>query len=996
MEQATRKAKKKKNIARKKAAWRRKRREVAAARDSANEERAHVAASSAQSQRKRARELSLKRKRSPCERASPLDRESHTAALPDATSSKTRPRQSCTSADGIATCGPPSKLEGLDLTASTEVGSSLPLTPQSIVELDSEYVPTVGLTSPESESGDGLSLDDRLLSVTPEPEGPRSLYVDNLPSTRDTGHGIPDDDEQPTELITAELSQIASQRLIEAEGGAESFLPPDSTALWIAAPSQVERAEQSVPQHPVKAEDEESFLPPDSTAWWIAASSQVGRAEQSFSNPVARPVSHPEHVKAEQTLPTPLTSFEQPVEPSMLPRFQLRWRSEIVDVPLDADRIYAVRRGRKPGFYFTFEGKRGAQIQTSDFEDCLYQWYMVDDTGLRDACEFLNHEPDECRHRCQPQCRKLEFEYSNLKAGLAHFTLPNEDNLLESRHCAACHVAVGCKSAILCRTCALTPTCDPALDMCIKQANLCAEQADVLRLTAQGHNIFYTGAAGTGKSTVLVAIKDYLRAHRRRVEVISPTGITALNVGGTTIHSFAAWGVTVDERPASIIRRDAGRRKVWKKLRKLEVLIIDEISMVSSNTMSRLNSVLQHVMHKDRPFGGVQVVITGDFYQLPPVKPFHKCLECGLSTHWRKQKPKEWTCSEHGIYHDDDKWAFCSQSWDDLKLRCKQLVQIHRQSDPVFTSLLNKYRVGAELTTAEEDLLWNHDNNTDGTAIRIFPRRNTVNAINAAELRNLESPEYALRCVDSYRWNENKDDYSCYDLANRWARVHYGDGLSPFVTFTDHRYDETLRFKVGMPVVLLTNIHKEHGLVNGSQGRLVGFRPYEVDKLPRAQRREDEESNLHQWIFYGDHGQYQEAEVLKFCERALASGKLAPPLKRFWPVVEYKNGKTCTIFPYCEVHEIGSDEPYSLMSRTQIPLLAAWSITTHKSQGMTLDQAEIDMSDAWEYGQTYTAMSRVRTLEGLKVSGMASGKACRADAIIQQFMDETTWVRGAG
>lgn len=340
----------------------------------------------------------------------------------------------------------------------------------------------------------------------------------------------------------------------------------------------------------------------------------------------------------------------------------------------------------------------------------------------------------------------------------------------------------------------MTPGADSLLENCVAEHHPCAEQTDVLKLVAQGHNVFYTGAAGTGKSTVLRAMVQYLHAHSRDrvIETISSTGITALNIGCRTIHSFAKWGLTVDEKSAKKVRTDAGRQRVWETLHELEVLIVDEISMMCSKTLTRLESVLQHVMKNTVPFGGVQMIIAGDFFQLPPVKPFNKCHECGMQTQQQKDKPKQWERPKHAIYHDDDKWAFRSQVWDDLSLRCKQLVQIHRQFDPTFTAFLNKYRVGTQLMVAEDNLLWEHISHVGDDAIRIYPRRGTVDDLNAARLAKLKGIVYTLPCVDSCHWNGNEDDHKRYELAKRWRRVEPGNDVSPFQAWTldRHRYDE--------------------------------------------------------------------------------------------------------------------------------------------------------------------------------------------------------------
>lgn len=768
-------------------------------------------------------------------------------------------------------------------------------------------------------------------------------------------------------------------------GDARASLMPDGVGEP-TRPIRVEPPEQAKQQASAMDNDSDPFLPPGSTAFWNDFSPQFERAEQVFS----RSATHERLVF--DTSPRVWrddTHFAllqgRPAKPSSPPA-TLIWKLDGLNIPPGVKKVYAVRRGHKAGFYLAWDGPDGARMQVEGAIGNSHKSFKNTSYGLENAVHFMNHAPADCRFSCNPPCRMPQDESTELAPKPYRHLKPYD-------RCAACNVELGCKKAILCRLCALSPDADPVLEKCIEDAKLCDEQADVLRLVAQGQNMFYTGAAGTGKSTVLKAIVQYLRAHRRDVEVLSPTGITALNVNGITIHSFAAWGITVDERPLSKVRTDAGRKRVWDKIHELEVLIIDEISMVSSNTMVRLDNVLQHVMKNNQPFGGLQVIFTGDLYQLPPVKPFDRCLECGLKTVGLLEiphKPRRYECAEHGIYSDDDKWAFRSQTWDDLKLCCKDLVKIHRQSDPTFTGLLNKCRLGT-LTPNDEDLLWYHDYDVDKSAIRIYPRRETVDNKNTAELMKLQGVEVTFNCVDSFHWNDDKGDMKRYELCKRWERVKPDDEQSPFVSYTEdrHRYDDRFQFRQGMPVVLLSKVHGKHKLVNGSQGTIIGFESYNPGKVPRTRRNRKEEHSLDQWIFMGDHAQYQEDEVQMFCDRAAAS-------ERLWPIVRFKNNVTCTIYPYCEVHKIGADEPYSLMSRTQIPLLAAWAITTHKSQGMELDKAEINMSDAWEHGQMYTALSRVRTLDGLKVSGMAHGKACRADPTVQGFMEETTWVQGAG
>ncbi|KAK5114069.1 hypothetical protein LTR85_010375 [Meristemomyces frigidus] len=335
----------------------------------------YVVPPSAQPQDYTVNGVGLKRKRS-----GGLDGQHHYAEaardpiVPAAPIPGVRDCRSSSSTDGVIPLGLATTIDNPGFAASQAERSEtgLPLTPESFgEELDVGGLP-VSITSTRSD--DGLSLDDRLLSTTPELPVPRSLCAEAIPFAQEDEADTRSDDEEPTELILAELSQIASQRHTDASSDTEAFLPPDSTALWIAASSQVERAEQS----------------------FFHTKAHARRQLGAVAN--------------EQALPTPVTSFEQPSGPAALPSYQLSWRREPVVMPPDAVRVYAVRRGRRPGFYFAYEGLDGVEAQVIDFKDCLYQWFVIDEDGLDEACDFLNHAPTECRHSCDPPCRKPEQE----------------------------------------------------------------------------------------------------------------------------------------------------------------------------------------------------------------------------------------------------------------------------------------------------------------------------------------------------------------------------------------------------------------------------------------------------------------------------------------------------------------------------------------------------------------------------------------------------------
>lgn len=251
-------------------------------------------------------------------------------------------------------------------------------------------------------------------------------------------------------------------------------------------------------------------------------------------------------------------------------------------------------------------------------------------------------------------------------------------------------------------------------------------------------------------------------------------------------------------------------------------------------------------------------------------------------------------------------------------------------------------------------------------AVKIHPLRATVDMVNGTKLSQLPAPEQVYRFVDSFQWR--KQDHP--DLLPRFRRAVDGDETSPFLEYGQdrHRYAELLAIKKGMPVILLQNLDFGAGLVNGSRGHVIGFEDIDLQDLPPMN---------------GDHKRYQEEEVRKFAE------KQSEWLKG-WPIVEFENNVTRTIYAHCTMTELGPVKPHSLMSRTQLPLIAGWAITIHKSQGMTIEKAVVDVSSAWEHAQSYVAMSRVKTLSGLLVRGLPHDRAMKADPTVADFMRSFT------
>ncbi|KXT04591.1 hypothetical protein AC578_8728 [Pseudocercospora eumusae] len=506
---------------------------------------------------------------------------------------------------------------------------------------------------------------------------------------------------------------------------------------------------------------------------------------------------------------------------------------------------------------------------------------------------------------------------------------------------------------------------------------LTAEQQKVVDAALRGRrSIFYTGAAGSGKSTVLIAIRRGLCAKGKRVEVVAPTGRAALDVGGTTTWSFAGWQPDSMKQPIRELERLAEIRFVRQRMREIDVLIIDEISMVENHFFERLDRVMKAARDDDGPFGGVQLIVTGDFCQLPPVEPFHHCFQCGdelLPT----LDSTQYVCGKHGTFFDTDKWAFRSDAWEDANFLCFHLKTIHRQEDGTFQSILQKIRFGNTLAEDERFLLLNHQYDVRN-ATRLFATRSEVQSINNAEFDKLRARPVTYYCLDHWKWNREHAHL-------KYKGARHNDGT--LKALKDHQYEPIVHFKVGMRVILMVNIDIGKGLVNGSQGEIVAFLKHREEKLPKVSNRPDssvrmsddkQERNATAGVqsLGGKYALLQYAQVKQF---------IADDKNRYkvWPIVKFdKVKKPTAVYANCRVRALGDEEPYSLIARTQIPLAPAWAMTIHKSQGMTLNKVTVDVSRTFEQGQDYVALSRARNLEGLKIEGAGpswTGMGCNEE-----------------
>lgn len=388
--------------------------------------------------------------------------------------------------------------------------------------------------------------------------------------------------------------------------------------------------------------------------------------------------------------------------------------------------------------------------------------------------------------------------------------------------------------------------------------NMTQDQA--LTILKTGANVFLTGEPGAGKTYVLNQYIEHLKDHAVTVAVTASTGIAATHIGGVTIHSWSGVGIKKNISAQELDEMEQ-KKYLWKRFDKTEVLIIDEISMLDAGVLDSVDSICKTFKRNPAPFGGMQVVLVGDFFQLPPIARGEEVA----------------------------KFAFEGRAWKETKPLTLYLSEQHRQDDETLLGVLSAIRKGdvdQEFTALHDRL--NYELEDVVRATKLYTHNADVDKINFEELDKLE------------------EEMMVYEMSSRGAAKNTtrlkDSCLSP----------ETLCLKEGA-IVMCTKNNFDAGYVNGTIGEITGH-----DK---------------------DTGH---------------------------PVIITNEGQEITIAP--DTWAI-SDGEKMIAEITQIPLRLAWAITVHKSQGMSLDAAEIDLSKAFEYGQGYVALSRVRSLDGLKLLG---------------------------
>ncbi len=390
-------------------------------------------------------------------------------------------------------------------------------------------------------------------------------------------------------------------------------------------------------------------------------------------------------------------------------------------------------------------------------------------------------------------------------------------------------------------------------------------QAEALDILKMGKNVFLTGPAGSGKTHVLNEYVNYLKSHAVDVAVTASTGIAATHIGGMTIHSWSGLGIR-DVLTDYDIEDLMERQYLYKRFEKTKVLVIDEVSMLHHFRLDLIEWICRQMKRNEAPFGGMQIILCGDFFQLPPV-----------------------TRNNGNNYGNESEFAYKAESFLYSKFTVCYLSEQHRQKDNTYLSILNQIREN-KVTQKTIDLLKTRlgkDPEGKSEYTRLYTHNIDVDVVNKRHLDLIDADEKTYTMI-------GKGSHGLVETLKKSC-------LSP----------EKLVLKKGARVMFTKN-NPEGGYVNGTLGMIKEFNSF------------------------GD------------------------------PVVETNSGMHFTVSPQpWKIEEEGKIKA----EISQLPLRLAWAITVHKSQGMSLDSMEVDLSKSFVRGMGYVALSRVRSLDGMKLLG---------------------------
>jgi ATP-dependent DNA helicase PIF1 len=432
----------------------------------------------------------------------------------------------------------------------------------------------------------------------------------------------------------------------------------------------------------------------------------------------------------------------------------------------------------------------------------------------------------------------------------------------------------------------------------------------------RGNNLFISGPGGSGKSHLVKYLVNHLYDQGKIHQVTSTTGCSSIllsnsiRMGGRpitvkTIHSWS--GIRLGKGPkADIVKGVLKNRRITKEWRRIKTLIIDEVSMLSYKLFDTLHTLAQTIRNNTLPFGGIQLVCIGDFYQLPPI----------------------------GDYGDPESAAFCFQApcWREVFTLDNhiELTTIFRQRDPLYRKILNEVRTGTLTEESTQALQQRvgvpYDPQNHGglmNPMKIFPTKNQVNLVNNHQYDKIPNPEYIYKVTvrtNMKRYIETGEliDEEVLEKCQQMTPMEIDYECRAMTT--NMTPETEIRLKRGVPVMCLVNLDVESGLANGSMGVVEDF--VHIDGTSSF----DDDTMI---------------PLVRF-----ANGLVKPLGKYPWQSSEYPT--VCV---------------------AQVPLCLAYANSIHKMQGTTMDVCEMNLGGSvFAEHQTYVALSRVRSLEGVYLS----------------------------
>lgn len=510
---------------------------------------------------------------------------------------------------------------------------------------------------------------------------------------------------------------------------------------------------------------------------------------------------------------------------------------------------------------------------------------------------------------------------------------------------------------------------DPRSNFALHGSALDDKQRLALDIADSGQNLFFTGGAGVGKSFLIQCLTRKLRHRGVRLAILAPTGIAACPLEGQTIHSFFGFNVgSMYKTTKSLVNLLVFKKPhLHKQIQTVQCLVVDEVSMLDVTLFEKMDHMCRTIRKKlNQPFGGIQMICSGDFYQLPPV---HK------SKSGKKKKKKEEKEEEEAgtrkpqssqsysrLFHLDPSdpariqfesargtcFAFQSPLWDST-FRDKTIVltRIFRQTEVDFMECLNDCRRG---------ILTEHAKHVLGACVIREPAK-------AKQIQSMAEPEFTvadrplfLTCtraaaeqfnaialqkqpptVSSEEEEEEEVVYEAHIEGNPEARLV--DDL-----FRSIQPPRVLRLRPGAQVILTSNLDPVH--VNGSRGVVVGHEPHPV--------------------FVNTSQQFHFPMV---------------------PRVKFQGDSDKGILITEQVYEEG------VVVAHQLPLNNSYALTVHKAQGMSLDRVDVSLQSCFEYGQAYVALSRAKTKKGLRILWFHP-KSVQAHPKVKQFYEELVEYKG--